>query len=168
MKNLIFLSSLIFLITACSKKDENISIEKKYSQNSLESKYEKEILNKMEKVPFSQIKGFFDDDLNHALEVFKKDCQKSQRYEELKNVCQKAQHTNDGAMFFVSNFQAYKLYDNNSNDEGMITGYYEPLLYGSLKKTQRYKYPVYKIPKDLVLSNTNSLQGYKNIGKKVG
>lgn len=50
----------------------------------------------------------------------------------------------------------------------MITGYYEPLLYGSLKKTQRYKYPVYKIPKDLVLSNTNSLQGYKNIGKKVG
>ncbi|WP_266095988.1 hypothetical protein [Aliarcobacter cryaerophilus] len=28
MKNLIFLSSLIFLITACSKKDENISIEK--------------------------------------------------------------------------------------------------------------------------------------------
>ena len=168
MKNLIFLSSLIFLITACSKKDENISIEKKYSQNSLESKYEKEILNRMEKVPFSQIKGFFDDDLNHALEVFKKDCQKSQRYEELKNVCQKAQHTNDGAMFFVSNFQAYKLYDNNSNDEGMITGYYEPLLYGSLKKTQRYKYPVYKIPKDLVLSNTNSLQGYKNIGKKVG
>ena len=49
------------------KKDENISIEKKYSQNSLESKYEKEILNKMQKVPFSQIKGFFDDDLNHAL-----------------------------------------------------------------------------------------------------
>ena len=38
MKNLIILSSLIFLITACSKKDENISIEKKYSQNSLESK----------------------------------------------------------------------------------------------------------------------------------
>ena len=60
MKNLIFLSSLIFLITACSKKDENISIEKKYSQNSLELKYEKEILNKMQKVPFSQIKGFFD------------------------------------------------------------------------------------------------------------
>ena len=100
MKNLIFLSSLIFLITACSKKDENIKTDNKHHQNSLESKYEKEILNKMQIVPFSQIKGFFDDDLNHALEVFKKDCQKSQRYEELKNVCQKAQHTNDGAMFF--------------------------------------------------------------------
>src|SRR5574344_1021213 len=81
MKNLIFLSSLIFLITACSKKDENISIEKKYSQNSLESKYEKEILNKIQKVPFSQIKGFFDYDLNHALEVFKKDCHNSQMME---------------------------------------------------------------------------------------
>lgn len=43
MKNLIFLSSLIFLITACSKKDENISIEKKYSQNSLVAKDELEI-----------------------------------------------------------------------------------------------------------------------------
>lgn len=70
MKNLIFLSSLIFLITACSKKDENISIEKKYSQNSLESKYEKEILNKMEKVPFSQIKGFFDDDFKSCIRSF--------------------------------------------------------------------------------------------------
>ena len=107
MKNLIFLSLLVFLITACSKKDE--TLRPKYSSNALETKYEKEILNKMQKVPFSQIKGFFEDDLNHALEVFKKDCQKSQRYEELKNVCQKAQHTNDGAMFFVSNFQAYKL-----------------------------------------------------------
>ena len=80
MKNLIFLSSLIFLITACSKKDENIKTDNKHHQNSLESKYEKEILNKMQIVPFSQIKGFFDDDLNHALEVFKKDCQKSMNW----------------------------------------------------------------------------------------
>ena len=35
---------------------------------------------------------------------------------------------------FVSNFKHINFYDNNSNDEGMITGYYEPLLYGSLKK----------------------------------
>ena len=70
MKNLIFLSSLIFLITACSKKDENISIEKKYSQNSLESKYEKEILNRMQIVPFSQIKGFFDDLIKEKSEDF--------------------------------------------------------------------------------------------------
>lgn len=166
MKNLIVLGLLIFLMNSCSKKDETLKPE--YSSNALESKYEKEILNGMQQVPFSQIKGFFEDDLNHALEVFRKDCQKSQRYEELKNVCQKAQQTNDGAMFFVSNFYAYKLYNNDFHDEGMITGYYEPLLYGSLKKTQRYKYPVYKIPKDLVLSNINSLQEYKSIGKRVG
>ena len=80
----------IFLISACSKKDENLKIANKYPTNTLESKYEKEILNGMQQVPFSQIKGFFEDDLNLALEVFKKDCQKSQRYEELKNVCQKS------------------------------------------------------------------------------
>ena len=49
----------------------------------------------------------------------------------------KKQHTNDGACFFL--YQTSKhinLYDNNSNDEGMITGYYEPLLYGSLKNSK--------------------------------
>lgn len=29
----------------------------------------------MEPVSFAEIKGFFEDDLNYALEVFKKDCQ---------------------------------------------------------------------------------------------
>ena len=37
---------------------------------------------------------------------------------------------------FTSNFQPYKLYDRESRDEGIITGYYEPLLNGSLKKTK--------------------------------
>lgn len=31
-------------------------------------------------------------------------------------------------------FQPYKLLDENSSDEGLITGYYELYLYGSLKK----------------------------------
>ena len=35
MKNLIFLSSLIFLITACSKKDENIKTDNKHHQKNL-------------------------------------------------------------------------------------------------------------------------------------
>ena len=122
----------------------------------------------MEAVTFYEIEGFFEDNLDYALDVFKKDCKSSNRYDLFKDICEKAQFQTDGRKFFIINFQPYKLFDSKSNDKGIITGYYEPLLYGSLKKTQRYKYPVYKIPKDLVLSNVNSLQGYKNIGKKVG
>ncbi|RBQ26618.1 murein transglycosylase A [Aliarcobacter lanthieri] len=159
-KNLIFLIITTVLFTSCATKKNDIK-----PLEVVEKVTQKE---RMERVSFAQIKGFFEDDLNYALEVFKKDCQKSKRFEELKLVCEKAQYANDGAMFFVSNFIPYKLYDNNSNDEGIITGYYEPLLYGSLKKTSRFKYPVYKIPKNLINSDSTNLKGYKSIGKIVG
>ena len=40
-----------------------------------------------------------------------------------------------------------------SDDEGSVlfTGYYEPLLEGSLERTDKYKYPLYRVPPDLVV-----------------
>jgi len=149
-KNLILLSLIFLLFTSCANK-------KSLTQKNLR-----------EEVSFLEIDGFFEDDLNYALEVFKKDCQKSKRFEQLKNVCQKAKYANSGVIFFVSNFTPYKLYDSNFKDEGLITGYHEPLLYGSLKKTSRYKYPVYKIPKNLITYNSNKIKGKQSIGKIVG
>jgi len=149
-KNLILLSLIFLLLTSCTNT-------KSLTQKNLK-----------EEISFLQIDGFFEDDLNYALEVFKKDCQKSKSFGELKNVCQKAKYANSGVVFFVSNFTPYKLYDSNSQDEGLITGYYEPLLYGSLKKTSKYKYPVYKLPKNLITYNSKKIKGKKSIGKIVG
>lgn len=42
-------------------------------------------------------------------------------------------------------------------DSGMITGYYEPLLRGSQVKTDRYRYPVYSRPDDLITVDLASL-----------
>jgi len=148
-KNLILLSLIFLLFTSCANK-------KSLTQKNLR-----------EEVSFLEIDGFFEDDLNYALEVFKKDCQKSKRFEQLKNICQKAKDANSGVIFFITNFTPYKLYDSNFKDEGLITGYYEPLLYGSLKKTSRYKYPVYKIPKNLITYNSNKIKGKQSIGKIV-
>lgn len=170
MKNTILIILTVFLtvftLTGCSNKKEELKIEPAVIQ--LEEKEASTIEeNRLEKVSFSQIDGFFEDDLNHALDIFKKDCKKSKRFEEFKNVCAKAEHVNDGRMFFVTNFQAYKLYDSKSRDEGIITGYYEPLLRGSLTKTKRYQYPVYKVPKNLITSNSPSLKDVKSRGKVV-
>ncbi len=164
MKSFIF-SFLVFglFISGCSTKNENVE-KKQSSVEDIDVKKEKK--NRMEPVPFSQIDGFFEDDLDHALDVFKKDCKKSKRFEQFRKVCEKSEHETDGRRFFISNFQPFKLYDNDSNNKGTITGYYEPLLYGSLKKTSRYKYPVYKTPKDLLISNSSSLEGYKSRGKQ--
>ena len=139
MKSLIFIISLttIFLFSGCATKEKVVPQEQKIQEPFKD--IPKENLKNMQVVGFNEIEGFYNDDLAHALDVFRKDCKKSKRNELFKEVCQKAENETDGRRFFTINFQPYKLLDNNSLDEGTITGYYEPLLYGSLQKNKRYK-----------------------------
>lgn len=163
MKNLIPIILAIFLATGCSKKQEQIPqapLVEKDKEVVIEEQNEN-LENGMQKVSFLEIDGFFDDDLNHALEVFKKDCKKSKKYDEFRNVCKKAEFEKDGRKFFMLNFEPYKLFDSKAKDEGTITGYYEPLLYGSLKKSARYKYPIYKTPKNLIITDRLNSNGSK-------
>jgi membrane-bound lytic murein transglycosylase A len=39
----------------------------------------------------------------------------------------------------------------------MVTGYYEPLLHGSRTRTQRYRYPIYAVPRDLLTIDLSSV-----------
>ncbi|HYH42574.1 MAG TPA: MltA domain-containing protein, partial [Burkholderiales bacterium] len=48
-------------------------------------------------------------------------------------------------------FSPYHVAGADSGDEGLITGYYEPLLRGSRKPSERYRHPVYGVPDDLVV-----------------
>ena len=85
-----------------------------------------------------------------ALESFKKSCSIPHLHY-LNNVCQKAlKHTNNkiALEFFKNNFNPYKLISNNGKKNALITGYYEPTLFGSRFKNKEFKYPVYAIPKD--------------------
>jgi len=43
----------------------------------------------------------------------------------------------------------------NGNGSVLFTGYYEPLLEGSLTKTEKYKYPLYRPPPDIVLEKVS-------------
>lgn len=52
--------------------------------------------------------------------------------------------------FFEFNFTPYQLVDLDGSSEGLITGYYEPLLNGSVRPSGRYRYPVYGVPDDLL------------------
>ena len=46
-------------------------------------------------------------------------------------------------------FDVYKASGLDGNGTVVFTGYYEPVLNGSLEKTDRYRYPLYKPPEDL-------------------
>ncbi len=124
------------------------------------------------KVSWEDIEGFSEDDLDTALDVFQKDCKRAIRYENLKEVCERSFDAGDAQNFFTENFTPYQLIGDEKEEEGLITGYYEPLLKGSLTPTDRYRYPLYKTPDDLLIIDIDdvytSLKGYRLRGKIKG
>lgn len=52
--------------------------------------------------------------------------------------------------FFESRFRPHRVIGDDGSREGLITGYYEPLLQGSLERSERYRYPIYEPPDDLL------------------
>jgi membrane-bound lytic murein transglycosylase A len=52
--------------------------------------------------------------------------------------------------FFEQYFIPYRLSNPDGSLEGLITGYFEPIIRGSLKFSSRYRYPVYGVPRDLI------------------
>ncbi len=59
--------------------------------------------------------------------------------------------------FFETRFVAHEIAGNNGAADGLITGYYEPLLLGSLVRTDRFRYPLYGRPDDLVVVDLGDL-----------
>ena len=52
--------------------------------------------------------------------------------------------------YFEANFTPYRLLGADGSATGLVTGYYEPLLMGSRKRTPRFRYPLHAPPADLV------------------
>ncbi|MBU1712707.1 MAG: murein transglycosylase A [Proteobacteria bacterium] len=68
--------------------------------------------------------------------------------------------------YIDENFYVYKSTGINGNGEVLFTGYYEPLLEGSLSKSDKHRYPVYGTPPDLI-SIDLSLFSPKYEGEKI-
>jgi membrane-bound lytic murein transglycosylase A len=125
----------------------------------------------LQKVDWKDIEGFGQDDLDLGLQTFQKDCKVSRKYKNLSDICEKSDDALDPNKFFMTHFTPYKLLS-GEEDTGLITGYYEPILQGSLKKTKKYKYPIYTVPKDLLTLDLTpaypELKKYKLRGKLIG
>jgi membrane-bound lytic murein transglycosylase A len=53
--------------------------------------------------------------------------------------------------FFEENLTPFQLTHADGGEEGLVTGYYEPLLRGSRKRSSRYRHAVYGLPDDLLV-----------------
>jgi len=51
--------------------------------------------------------------------------------------------------FLERRFRVFQVLDND-REEGLFTGYYEPLLHGSRQRTERFSVPLHRLPSDLI------------------
>lgn len=59
--------------------------------------------------------------------------------------------------YFEQHFTPYQISSTESGDDGLITGYYEPMLRGSRKATNRFRHPLFGVPDDLLIVELSEL-----------
>jgi membrane-bound lytic murein transglycosylase A len=59
--------------------------------------------------------------------------------------------------FFEQGFTPYQVLNPDGSEQGLITGYYEPKLTGSRVRTERFRYPLYAAPDDLLTIDLGEL-----------
>lgn len=116
-------------------------------------------------VKFTELSGWEYEDHVAALEAFKNSCPilatksraatsesgidiNSNLWGSLCNDANQQINSVQARDFFERRFVPYRI-ANNGKEQGLFTGYYEPVLYGSLRKTGDFKYPLYYAPPEL-------------------
>lgn len=67
----------------------------------------------------------------------------------------------------LESFDIYKVTGSDNKGTVLFTGYYEPILEGSLTPSEKYKYPVYKTPDDLIKIQPETCEGGGNPCEKI-
>jgi len=105
---------------------------------------------------FSDLPGWSGDDHASALKTFLRSCQALEARAPWRSACLAARKVSasrptSARRFFETHFQVFRSINEDGSDEGLITGYYEPLLHGSRKASARYRFPLYSVPEDLLV-----------------
>ena len=105
-------------------------------------------------VSWQALPGWQDDDVSQAWPAWLKSCdalRKRSGEVNWRQVCTQAasissRDTQSIRRYFESNFQAYEVRNSSGSDTGLITGYYEPVMNGSLTRTSTFTVPLYAYP----------------------
>ena len=112
--------------------------------------------------PFAAIPGWAGATLAPGLRAFVAGCPRIAAASPLRRACDSANsialEDEDAARRFVEEtFSAWAVIAPDGAAEGLVTGYYEPVLAGSRARSERFRHPVYGVPADLVAVDLESL-----------
>ncbi|ABB44563.1 MltA [Sulfurimonas denitrificans DSM 1251] len=179
-KNILYLITIL-LFLGCSK-EPTMPISKPIIEDPIitgvvKAKPEKITFETMPntefiKSSFEELPDWESEDYIDALNSFVNSCNTIKTKSLYKELCQEASRVNDAKSFFIEKFSPYQVDMTNRDGDGLLTGYYEPLLRGSLSKKEPYIYPVYSTPRDLLVVNFTQqypeLKNYRLRGRKEG
>ncbi|QWD96749.1 murein transglycosylase A [Polynucleobacter sp. MG-6-Vaara-E2] len=105
-------------------------------------------------VSWQALPGWQEDDLTQAWPAWLKSCDTLRKRSSEVNWYQVCAQTSSVSgrdsqairRYFENNFQAYEIRNSSGSETGMITGYYEPVMNGSLTRTNAYSVPLYAYP----------------------
>ncbi len=111
---------------------------------------------------WDELPGWNSDDISDAWPAFIRSCMALKSQLQWQPACWAAsrmtRHDNTSLRaFFETWFKPYRVFNSDGSGNGMVTGYYEPLLHGSLTRTDKYRFPVYGVPDDLLTIEVEEL-----------
>ncbi|MHB8915619.1 MAG: murein transglycosylase A [Thiobacillus sp.] len=134
-------------------------------------------LSGLKAVPWSALPQWQTTSLAESWPAFLQGCSALQKKPAWRTVCDEARQadvTSDANVraFFERHFQAYQSNNDDGTTEGLVTGYYEPLIKGNRTQTARARFPVYGVPDNLITVDLASvypeLKNLRLRGKLVG
>jgi membrane-bound lytic murein transglycosylase A len=112
---------------------------------------------------FAALPGWQQDDVRQAWPAFRQSCSVlASRQAGWKTPCAAASSV-DGAdraavrRFFETYFVPNQVRNPDGTDNGLITGYYEAMLYGARKRGGAFQTPLYRVPDDLITVDLGSI-----------
>ena len=105
---------------------------------------------------WNELPGWTEDDPGPTFAAFLAGCRSIERQAHWKPACDAARSRNGSAAtelraWFEEQFRPWALVNPDGSRQGLITGYYEPILKGSRQKSRGYSHPVFSPPEDMIV-----------------
>lgn len=165
LRPLISFGHLLFaglIVTACSSTAPRISPPQHatYVPGLRTDANSDSALTRWRTEDWQQLPGWSERQAQSAWQPFLQSCKALGKQPDWQQVCTDASHMNTAnaselRRFFEERFRPWHLINEDGSTTGLITGYYEPVLRGSLTRHGPYQTPVYRYPYEVARQQVN-------------
>ena len=115
----------------------------------------------LQEAHWEELKGWGVDNLAEAHGALLASCSVLAKQPAWRGVCEEARAlpVENAALrvFFETRFRPWRVVNPDASTEGLVTGYYEPLLRGSRERSKSFSHAIYGVPDDLLVVDLGEL-----------